>query len=74
MMESLNLKVDCVSFNEELRNEVIQETHCSKYIIHPRIKRMYHDMERKYWWRGMKNNVTEIVAKCLVCQQIKFER
>ena len=34
---------------------------------------MYQDMKRMYWWQGMKRDVASFVAKCLTCQQVKFE-
>ena len=34
---------------------------------------MYRDLKRQYWWRGMKKDVHEYVAKCLTCLQVKAE-
>ena len=34
---------------------------------------MYQDLKRQYWWEGMKRDVTNFVAKCMVCQQVKAE-
>ena len=34
---------------------------------------MYHDLSRQFWWRGMKQDVTLFVSKCLTCQQVKAE-
>ena len=35
---------------------------------------MYMDMRRVYFWAGMKKDVAEYVARCLVCQQVKEEQ
>ena len=34
---------------------------------------MYQDLKRNFWWQGMKKDVAEFVAKCLICQQVKVE-
>lgn len=34
---------------------------------------MYHDVRRSYWWPGLKREVFDTVARCLVCQQVKAE-
>jgi len=58
---------------EELLSEVLQAGHCSRYNIHPGSTKMYHNLRRDFWWRGMKKDIAEFVAKCLVCQQVKIE-
>ena len=63
----------CVPTDEDLRNEILHEAHHSKYTIHPGVTKMYQDMKRMYWWQGMKRDVVSFVAKCLTCQQVKFE-
>ena len=34
---------------------------------------MYRDLRRSYWWNGMKKDIADFVARCLVCQQVKAE-
>ena len=34
---------------------------------------MYHDVSRSYWWPGLKKDVIDVVARCLVCQQVMAE-
>ena len=63
----------CVPSSEELRQEVLQEAHHSKYTIHPGVTKIYQDMKKMYWWPGMKKDVATFVSKCLTCQQVKFE-
>ena len=42
--------------------------------IHPDGDKMYKDMKRMFYWSGMKKDVAEFVAKCLVCQRVKAEQ
>ncbi|GJX83690.1 putative nucleotidyltransferase, ribonuclease H [Tanacetum coccineum] len=37
-----------------LRDLIIHESHKSKYSIHPKSEKMYHDLKRLYWWPNMK--------------------
>jgi hypothetical protein len=57
----------------ELRRDILDEAHKSRYTIHPGSTRMYQDLKKKLWWHGMKRDVTEYVAQCHVCQQVKDE-
>ena len=34
---------------------------------------MYNDLKKLYWWLSMKNDISEFVSKCLICQQVKAE-
>ncbi|WMV19428.1 hypothetical protein MTR67_012813 [Solanum verrucosum] len=37
------------------------------------VTKMYRDLKRIYWWPSMKKDITEFVAKCQNCQQVKYE-
>ena len=63
----------CVPDDEEIKQEILNLQHKSKYTIHPGGTKMYQDLKRQYWWKGMKGDVGRVVAKCLVCQQVKAE-
>ena len=41
----------------ELREEILREFHCSRFAVHPGGTKMYHDLHRQYYWRGMKRHV-----------------
>ncbi|GJV68086.1 putative reverse transcriptase domain-containing protein [Tanacetum coccineum] len=56
-----------------LRNVVMQESHKSKYSIHPGSDKMYHDLKQLYWWPNMKANIAMYVSKCLTCAKVKVE-
>ncbi|WRX21064.1 Integrase zinc-binding domain - like 10 [Theobroma cacao] len=51
----------------------MEEAHSSAYALHPGSTKMYRTIREHYWWSGMKRDVAEFVAKCLVCQQVKAE-
>ncbi|RVX04475.1 Transposon Ty3-G Gag-Pol polyprotein [Vitis vinifera] len=56
-----------------LRRKLLEEAHCSKFAIHPGGTKMYKDLRQNYWWSGMKHDIAQFVAQCLVCQQVKAE-
>ncbi|GJR15733.1 putative reverse transcriptase domain-containing protein [Tanacetum coccineum] len=37
----------------------MDEAHKSKYSVHPRADKMYYDLRDRYWWPGMKKDITE---------------
>nr|GEY25075.1 putative reverse transcriptase domain-containing protein [Tanacetum cinerariifolium] len=41
-----------------LRDLIMLESHKSKYSIHPRSDKMYHDLKKLYWWPNMKADIT----------------
>ncbi|GKA94842.1 putative reverse transcriptase domain-containing protein [Tanacetum coccineum] len=44
-----------------LRDLIMNESHKSKYSIHPGSDKMYHDLKKLYWWPNMK---AEIATYC----------
>ncbi|RVW49285.1 Transposon Ty3-I Gag-Pol polyprotein [Vitis vinifera] len=63
----------CVPNDGDLRRELLEEAHCSRLAIHPGGTKMYKDLRQNYWWSGMKRDIAQFVAQCLVCQQVKAE-
>ncbi|CAA0830254.1 Uncharacterized mitochondrial protein AtMg00860, partial [Striga hermonthica] len=63
----------CVSKVWELRREILREAHSAPYTVHPGSSKMYQDLRKSFWWRGMKWQVVRFVNVCLVCQQVKAE-
>ncbi|XP_070015668.1 uncharacterized protein [Nicotiana sylvestris] len=59
----------CVPNVDGLRERILDEAHCSRYSIHPGATKMYRDLRQHYWWRRMKKDIVDYVAKCLNCQQ-----
>ena len=60
-------------YDSQLKEEISNQAHCSKFSIHPGSTKMYRDVRRMYWWKGMKREVAEYVARCYTCQQVKAE-
>ena len=49
----------------DLKRQIMEEWHKSKWTIHPRMIKMYQDLKKIYWWMGMKWNIKEYVDQCL---------
>ena len=63
----------CVPNDAQMKEEVMKEAHHSRFIVHPRETKMYHDLRLQYWWQGMKWDVAQFISRCLTCQQVKVE-
>ncbi|XP_016702201.1 uncharacterized protein [Gossypium hirsutum] len=63
----------CVSNDGDLKQSILSEAHSSHYAIHPGANKMYQDLRELYWWLGLKREVTDFVARCFTCQQVKAE-
>ena len=63
----------CVPNDMDLKQKILYESHNNVFTIHPGSNKMYQDMKQYYWWQGMKKDISEYVAKCLTCQQVKVE-
>ena len=57
----------------DLKEKILREFYCSRFIVHPGGKKMYRDLRCQYYWRGMKQHVGDFVRQCLTCQQVKVE-
>ncbi|GKA87010.1 putative reverse transcriptase domain-containing protein [Tanacetum coccineum] len=51
----------------------MDEAHKTRYSVHPRAYKMYHDLRDMYWWPGMKRDIATYVRKCLTCLKVKAE-
>ncbi|KAK5845757.1 hypothetical protein PVK06_001973 [Gossypium arboreum] len=63
----------CVPKNSKLISIILNEAHCSRMAIHPGSTKMYNDLKRRFWWHGMKRDISDFVSRCLICQQVKAE-
>ncbi|KAH0781018.1 hypothetical protein KY290_000616 [Solanum tuberosum] len=61
----------CVHKVGELRQQILEEAHNSRYSIHPGATKMYHDLREVFWWNT--RDIAYFVAKCPNCQQVKVE-
>ncbi|GJV05434.1 putative reverse transcriptase domain-containing protein [Tanacetum coccineum] len=57
-----------------LRYLIMNESHKSKYSIHPGSDKMYHDLKKLYWWPNMKAKIATYVNKCLTCAKVKLPK
>jgi hypothetical protein len=57
--------------NEELRQQILDEAHLSRYSIHPESTKMYQDLKQHYWWTKMKIKIARYVARCDTCRRVK---
>nr|KYP59990.1 Retrotransposable element Tf2 [Cajanus cajan] len=63
----------CIPQDEELKKLILEEGHKSKLSVHPGMTKMYQDLKKMFWWNGMKREIAEYVASCIVCQKAKVE-
>jgi hypothetical protein len=54
-----------------LRQQILDESHTSRYSIHPGSNKMYRDLKSRFWWTKMKIEIARYVARCDVCQWVK---
>ena len=54
----------CVPNHGEVKRKILKEAH-STYSVHPGDKH-YKDLKVNFWWLGMKKEIVEFVARCLV--------
>ena len=57
----------------DLREEILREFHCSRFLVHPGGTKMYRDLRCQYYKGGMKRHIGDFVQRCLTCQQVKAE-
>ena len=58
---------------DDLRKTIMEEAHCSTYVMHPDSIKMYRTIKKSYWWFGMKRDIEKFMSKYLMCQQVKEE-
>jgi hypothetical protein len=50
--------------NKDLKKKILDEDHLSKFSMHPRSTKMYHDLKPLYWWTRMKREIAHYVSEC----------
>jgi hypothetical protein len=58
---------------EALKMKILDEVHMSRYSIHPRSSKMYHDLRQQFWWMRMKCETTCYVSDCDTCRKVKAD-
>nr|GEW30367.1 putative reverse transcriptase domain-containing protein [Tanacetum cinerariifolium] len=62
-----------ISYYGDLRALIMNESHKSKYSLHPGSNKMYQDLKKLHWWPNMKAEIATHVNKCLTCAKVKAE-
>ena len=62
-----------ISPNDELRMLIPSEAHRADYMAHLGVTKIRADLKSLFFWKGMKVNIVNFVARCLECQQLKAE-
>jgi hypothetical protein len=58
---------------EALKKKILDESHTSRYSIHPRSTKMYHDLRQQLWWTRMKREAARYVSKCDTWRKAKAD-
>jgi hypothetical protein len=54
-----------VLLNDELRMLILSEAHREIYMAHPRVMKMMADLKPLFFWKRMKADIVNYVARCL---------
>jgi hypothetical protein len=52
---------------------ILRKAHRGVYMAHLGVTKMRADLKPLFFWKGMKANIVNFVARCLECQQVKAE-
>jgi len=55
------------------KKKILDEGHNIPYLVHQWGNKLYKDLKQTFWWRNMKQEVADYVAKCLTFQWVKME-
>jgi hypothetical protein len=53
--------------DHQLRKQILNEAHLSKFSIHPGSTKMYQDLRQNFWWTRMKREIAKYVSECDRC-------
>jgi hypothetical protein len=53
--------------NPQLRKQIMDEAHLSKFTMHPGSTKMYQDLKRNFWWTCMRREIVKYVSECHIC-------
>jgi hypothetical protein len=57
--------------SQELKNLILREMNNVPYVGNPSYQKTIASFKSQYYWRGMKKEVVDFIAKCLECQKVK---
>jgi hypothetical protein len=55
----------------DLKKEIFDEAHLSKFSIHPRSTKMYQDLKENFCWSNMKVDIAKYVSEGDTCHRMK---
>jgi hypothetical protein len=58
---------------QDLKKKILDEAHTSRYSIHPRSTKKYHDLRQQFWWTRMKREAAHYVSECDTCRKVKAD-
>ena len=47
----------CVPNVDDLKRAIMEEVHCSTYVMHLSNTKMYRTIKENYWWSSMKRDI-----------------
>jgi hypothetical protein len=59
--------------NDKLRSLILNEAHIVVYMAHPGVTKIRENLKPLFFWKRMKANIVNYVARCIECQQVKAE-
>jgi hypothetical protein len=57
--------------DHQIRKQILDEAHLSKFSIHPGSTKIYQDLRQNFWWTRMKREIAKYVSECDTCQRVK---
>jgi hypothetical protein len=57
--------------DHQLRKQILDEAHLSKFSIHPGSTKMYQDLRQNFLETRMKREIAKYVSECDTCQKVK---
>ncbi|GJY15583.1 putative reverse transcriptase domain-containing protein [Tanacetum coccineum] len=58
----------------DVRTIIMDDTHASRYLVHPGANKTYYDLGDMHWWLCMKKDVATYVSNCLTCSKSWYKR
>nr|GEU93658.1 hypothetical protein [Tanacetum cinerariifolium] len=55
-----------ITLKGDVRTLITDKAHKSKYSVHPRADKMYYDLTDRYWWPGIKKDITDGQTECTI--------
>jgi hypothetical protein len=53
--------------DHQLRKQILDEAHLSKFSIHPGSTKMYQNLRQNFWWTRMKREIAKYISECDTC-------